>query len=975
MKRILLILSLVISAATSFAQIQDINNGESGLTTRTKLNANFDYLDVKATASGTDTYTATPSPAVASYVTGQSYFITFTNANTGAATLNLNGLGAKAIRKTGTTALSSGDIKAGQVVELIYDGTNLQIIGDGGATGGGGITNSASSTQLMISDGTNATGDANLTWDGTNDVLTLNGIKVGKFVSTAVGAEEGLYIGNGAGVTTTATVSRRANVGVGTGVFANLSAGGVNIYDGAYSVGVGYNVLNAMTTGSYNTAIGYQSMALGQTTAQNTAVGWFSLRAKTAGGGSTAFGYQALAAETTGGENTAVGRTTMGILTTGTRNVGIGPSLQGLTTGSNNTVGGSEAFERLSTQSENTGWGYWAGVYNRGAGNTAVGAFAFGQTTTDGAGNTASYNSFFGNNSGRFHAIGDYNTWLGYDAGTSSTTTIQRSIAIGANAKVSLDRSFVLGSQVDAERVNYGFGGESYGGGEGVAFFKNAVTNPSSAPTSGFLLYSNGGIATIRNAGGTASAILANPMTTQGDIIYGGTSGAATRLAAGTVTHVLTSNGAGVAPSWQANPAGFSNPMTTEGDIILATTGGAAARLGIGANGTVLTSNGTTASWTAGGSGWATTGTTTLSGAATVVGTSTNTIKFKTDALGVTQADGAGLWLANTTAAAAGAQQISPSLVLEGQGWKTNATAASQSVKWKADVLPVQGAANPTATLQIASSINGGAYVNGLTLSSDANGTGTYIGNFFSFGSTAPVVLIGTSGAGTLRFPGSQGNIQYNLTSVSPVSTGAISLRNANANATMTSGTHSEIGIGSGFAPTSGTAIYNMVVASQTINQTGGANGAVSFYNIAPVLTAAGGDVFGYIYNPTVTSIAGKHHAIYATEGGVVLNGDVSPAQITADQNNYTPTGLNQSFAIRLNSDASRSVTGIAAGDNGEFKMLINVGAQDIVLVDESASSTAANRFALNANITLQAEESIMVWYDGVSARWRVVKN
>jgi hypothetical protein len=82
-----------------------------------------------ATASGTDTYTATLDPAPSAYVTNDRYFILFTNANTGAVTLNLNTLGAKAIRKNGSTALAAGDIAAGQIYCLAYDGTNIQIVG------------------------------------------------------------------------------------------------------------------------------------------------------------------------------------------------------------------------------------------------------------------------------------------------------------------------------------------------------------------------------------------------------------------------------------------------------------------------------------------------------------------------------------------------------------------------------------------------------------------------------------------------------------------------------------------------------------------------------------------------------------------------------------------------------------------------------------------------------------------------------
>lgn len=92
---------------------------------------------ISATASGTDTYTATIAPAITAYSSTQRWFIKFTNANTGPATLNLNILGAIAIKKTATSALAAGDIVAGQILCLAYDGTNFQIIGGSGSGGGG----------------------------------------------------------------------------------------------------------------------------------------------------------------------------------------------------------------------------------------------------------------------------------------------------------------------------------------------------------------------------------------------------------------------------------------------------------------------------------------------------------------------------------------------------------------------------------------------------------------------------------------------------------------------------------------------------------------------------------------------------------------------------------------------------------------------------------------------------------------------
>lgn len=81
------------------------------------------------TASGTNSYTLTLSPALTSYAFGQVFDVQFTNANTGASTLNINGLGAVSIVRNGSKVLKSGDILAGQVFSLFYDGTNFQIIG------------------------------------------------------------------------------------------------------------------------------------------------------------------------------------------------------------------------------------------------------------------------------------------------------------------------------------------------------------------------------------------------------------------------------------------------------------------------------------------------------------------------------------------------------------------------------------------------------------------------------------------------------------------------------------------------------------------------------------------------------------------------------------------------------------------------------------------------------------------------------
>jgi hypothetical protein len=79
-------------------------------------------------ATGTDTYAVT-IPGVTAYSLNDAYAIGFTNANTGASTLNINGLGAVNIAKNNVVPIIGGDIAANQQFIAIYDGTNFQLLG------------------------------------------------------------------------------------------------------------------------------------------------------------------------------------------------------------------------------------------------------------------------------------------------------------------------------------------------------------------------------------------------------------------------------------------------------------------------------------------------------------------------------------------------------------------------------------------------------------------------------------------------------------------------------------------------------------------------------------------------------------------------------------------------------------------------------------------------------------------------------
>ena len=81
----------------------------------------------------------------------------------------------------------------------------------------------------------------------------------------------------------------------------------------------------------------------------------------------------------------------------------------------------------------------------------------------------------------------------------------------------------------------------------------------TAANVTGIVAIANGGTGAVTQ---TAAFNALSPITTQGDIIYGGASGTGTRLAAGTASQVLRMNAGGTAPEWSSTAG--------TGDMLLA---------------------------------------------------------------------------------------------------------------------------------------------------------------------------------------------------------------------------------------------------------------------------------------------------------------------------------------------------------------------------------------------------------------------
>jgi len=82
-----------------------------------------------STIGGTaNAVTLTPAFLPLAYTSGQRYTFIPASSNTGAATVNVNSLGAKSIKRPDGSALSAGDLTAAGMADIAYDGTNFVLL-------------------------------------------------------------------------------------------------------------------------------------------------------------------------------------------------------------------------------------------------------------------------------------------------------------------------------------------------------------------------------------------------------------------------------------------------------------------------------------------------------------------------------------------------------------------------------------------------------------------------------------------------------------------------------------------------------------------------------------------------------------------------------------------------------------------------------------------------------------------------------
>lgn len=264
-------------------------------------------------------------------------------------------------------------------------------------------------------------------------------------------------------------------------------------------------------------------------------------------------------ATTTGTYNSALGYRALRLATSGSNNVAIGNNAgENITTSGDNIAIGDGALTQLSTGS---------------GGNTVVGPAAGGQLSS-----------------------GTFNTLLGYTAGYNYTTTETTNICIGYDTRGTAGESHVFrvgastGTGTGGINAAYicGIYNTAVGATAGVILADSSNQIGSISGTSSQVLLGGTkpswgqvnlttqvtGVLPIANGGTNASSMA----TTDGVVYYDGTRLVTT--SAGTAGQVLTSNGAGVAPTYQTNTS-FTWTVTTVNASMVAFNGYIANKAGL----------------------------------------------------------------------------------------------------------------------------------------------------------------------------------------------------------------------------------------------------------------------------------------------------------------------------------------------------------------------------------------------------------
>lgn len=320
------------------ARASDVN------TLRDEVGAGFDLLPDKANlnngtvnyavdSGAADAYVVAMPQTATSYADGLLVSFKAANANTGAATINVDSLGVKSLKRQSGAALVAGDITANKISTFRYNSTSgtfelMQATLNSPLPVSDGGTGRATSTTAygLIAAGTTATGAHQTLAAGLTTEMLVGGGASALPVWTAA-------TGSGAPVRATSPTLVTPALGVATATSVNVLMLFATTSSSSMSIGIGGSLTAPSVAG-----------------ASNLGIGGTALFRTTSGEGNTDLNA-GMVWNVTGNNNTGVGRGALANVTAST-NTGIGYRAGiSITSGENDTCLGADAAPSSATVS------------------------------------------------------------------------------------------------------------------------------------------------------------------------------------------------------------------------------------------------------------------------------------------------------------------------------------------------------------------------------------------------------------------------------------------------------------------------------------------------------------------------------------------------------------------------------------------------------------------------------------------------
>lgn len=327
--------------------------------------------------------------------------------------------------------------------------------------------------------------------------------------------------------------------------------------------------------------------------------------------------------------------------------------------------------------------------------------------------------------------------------------------------------------------------------------------------------------------------------------------------------------------------------------------------------------------------------------------------KYFGDGLGTTQSATKGILLINNVPAVIGSQQISPAIVLEGQGFATT-PATSQAADFRFDVTPTQGSTAIIGTLNISAATNGGAYTSIFNISSTGNlGLGVSPLGKLDIGTGSAILgSVSTSSTGT------------NSNFITGATTGTTGLTGTPWLLPGGAGTAFRVGINGSTATTqtAGQDYFQLIVAGGLFTEAGSSTapraGGLAILRQTITNGAGATDTLVGLYVAGapigITAATGSWGAIFANGDILIKNGNV--ALNTAGNKLKIASGSNASIGTATLSGGTVTVstTAVTASSiifltDATTGVLTNVGSPTVGTI------TAGVSFVINSTNVLDA--------------------